>query len=274
MAINYAEKYSPVVDELFSRGSITQIAFNTDYDWAGVKTVNVYSIPTVPLEDYTRSGMQRFGTPSELQDNVQEMTLTQDKSFTFTIDRGNNMDQMGVKGAAQALAREIRDVVTPHVDTYRLATVASKATAANTSTAALDQTDAYEAFLDGQAAMGDNLVPEGGRIAYVSYDYYKKIKLDPSFIKQGDMAQQLTITGAVGVVDGVPIIPAPASRLPANTNFLLVHPVSSVAPMKLVEYRIHVDPPGISGTLVEGRLYFDAFVLDNKVNAIYWSKSA
>lgn len=272
MAINFAEKYSPKVDELFSRESITNIGFNNDYDWNGVKTVHVYSIPTVPLDDYTRSGMSRFGTPGELQDNTQEMTLTQDKGFTFTIDRGNNIDQMGVKGAAQALAREIRDVVVPHIDTYRLATLAANAGQSSVDT--IDQTNAYDAFLDGMAYMGDNLVPEGGRIAFISYDYYKKIKLDPSFVKQGDMSQRITINGQIGAIDGTPLIVAPSSRLPSDTNFMIVHPVAGIAPMKLVEYRTHVDPPGISGTLVEGRLYFDAFVLDNKKDAIYWSKSA
>ena len=30
------------------------------------------------------------------------------------------------------------------------------------------------------------------------------------------------------------------------------------------------NPPGISGSLVEGRIVYDAFVLDNNVKAIYY----
>lgn len=115
MAINYAEKYSAVVDERFSLATVTNIAFNNDYDWIGVKTVNVYSLPTQPLVDYTRSGLARYGTPQELQDTVQELTLTQDKSFATTIDRGNNIDQMNVKGAASVLARQIRERIVPQL---------------------------------------------------------------------------------------------------------------------------------------------------------------
>lgn len=35
-------------------------------------------------------------------------------------------------------------------------------------------------------------------------------------------------------------------------------------------YRIHDDPPGISGWLVEGRTIYDCFVLNEKRNALYY----
>ena len=38
---------------------------------------------------------------------------------------------------------------------------------------------------------------------------------------------------------------------------------------KLDDYKIHQDPPGINGNLVEGRVYYDAFVLDAKKDGIY-----
>lgn len=39
MAINYAEKYSPQVDERFKLGSLTTALVNHAYDWLGVATV-------------------------------------------------------------------------------------------------------------------------------------------------------------------------------------------------------------------------------------------
>ena len=62
----------------------------------------------------------------------------------------------------------------------------------------------------------------------------------------------------------------PAVRLPADFGFMLAHPVATVAPVKLEDFRIHQDPPGISGSLVEGRICYGAFVLDNKTKAIYY----
>ena len=62
----------------------------------------------------------------------------------------------------------------------------------------------------------------------------------------------------------------PKNGLPEGFGFMIAHPVATVAPSKLEDYKIHQDPPGISGSLVEGRICYDAFVLDNKVNAIYY----
>ena len=40
------------------------------------------------------------------------------------------------------------------------------------------------------------------------------------------------------------------------------------APVKLQDYKIHMDPPGINGWLVEGRLRYDSFILNEKADAI------
>ncbi|GHV09283.1 hypothetical protein FACS1894217_13200 [Clostridia bacterium] len=274
MAINYAEKYSPVVDERFSHASVTNVAFNNDYDWAGVQTVNVYSVATTAMNNYTRTGANRYGTPAELQDTKQAMTITRDRAFTQTIDRGNDIDQLGIKSAARALRRQMDEVVIPELDIYRISVVAAAANATNISNTVATAANSYSLFLKGQEALGNAKVPGVGRVAYMSYAYYNLLKLDPAFVKQGDMSQEMLRAGMMGMVDGVPLVPVPASYLPANQQFLIWHPQVAVAPVKLAELHIHVDPPGISGVLIEGRFYYDCFVLDNKKDAIYSSVSA
>ena len=51
MAINYADKYSAKIDERFKTGALTAPAINNDYDFTGVQTVKVYSIPTAGMND-------------------------------------------------------------------------------------------------------------------------------------------------------------------------------------------------------------------------------
>ena len=271
MAINLAAKYSPVVDERFSLSSVTNIAFNSDYDWNGVDTVNVYSIDTAPMGNYTRTGLNRFGTPVELGDSVQTMQLTRDRAFSFTVDRGNNQEQMYVKAAGQALGRQIAEVVVPEVDTYRISILSANTGASVQTTATA--TNAYKLFLDGQETLGNAKVPVAGRIAYVSYAYYNLLKLDQSFVRSGDVSQGMLVNGIMGMVDNVPIIPVPDTLLPGKLQFLLLHPIAGVAPITLSEFRIHENPPGVSGWLVEGRVIYDTFVLDSKRNAIYLSES-
>lgn len=271
MPINYAEKYSAKIDERFKLGALTTPIVNNDYDFVGVKTVKVYSVPTAEMNNYTRSGSSRYGSPSELENSLQELTLNRDRSFTFTIDRGNYDDTMMINSAGAALQRQIDEVVIPELDIYRLGVICAKA--GKTVTADIDKTNAYESFLDGTVALTEAKVPTAGRVAYVSPAFYKTIKTDEIFIKSGDLAQNMLIKGQVGIVDGIPIVTVPSAYLPENTQFVITNPIATVGPVKLSEYKIHDNPPGINGWLVEGRVYYDAFVLDNKKNAIYVHKS-
>ena len=107
MAVNYAEKYAAVIDEKFSEESRTEAAINRDYDFTGVNKVNVYSIPTVPLQDYDMAAQgNRYGTPVELGSDIQTLEMTQDKSFTFTVDRRNNTDQRRQRSGPTASGRD------------------------------------------------------------------------------------------------------------------------------------------------------------------------
>lgn len=268
MTVNLAEKYSTKIDEKFKLGAVTTPAVNNDYDFVGVKTVKVYSIPTVAMGDYTRTGANRYGSPKELDDTVQELTLTRDRAFTFTIDKGNLVDQMMIKEAGKALARQIDEQVIPEIDIYRISKIAASAGSSSTP-AAITEQNAYTAFLDGQVALTDAKAPLAGRIAYVTPAFYKAIKLDATFVKASDIAQDMLVKGQVGMVDGVSIIVVPTTYMPTNTDFIITHPVACCAPIKLTEYKVHDNPPGINGVLVEGRIYYDAFVLTNKAKAIY-----
>lgn len=91
-----ASKYSTKVDELFSREALKNLVTNRDYSWDGVDTVYVYSIPTVTMNDYVRSGANRYGTPDELGNSTQKLQIRKDRSWTFTIDKLNKNQSMMV----------------------------------------------------------------------------------------------------------------------------------------------------------------------------------
>lgn len=275
MAVNLASKYSKKVDERFKLKSLTEAGINRDYEWTGVATIYVYSIPTAPMNDYQRTGTNRYGTPGELDNNIQEMTITKDRSFTFTIDRGNYNDTQMVMQVGKALARQIDEVIVPEIDIYRLSAMATVAeTAGGKKEGTVDNENAYEAFLEGTSYFADNKVPSAKRIAWVTPEFYKYLKLDPSFIKASDLGQKMLINGQVGEVDGVKIVLTPTSYLPTNTLYLLAHPAATIAADKLQDYKTHDNPPGINGWLVEGRVIYDAFVLNNKNKALFICKKS
>ena len=104
--VNYASKYAQAVDERFKLGSLTAGIVNNNYDWLGVETVTVYSVPTVAMGNYTASGANRYGSPTELGNEKQEMKVAQDRAFTFTIDRKSYDDTMMTMEAGAALRRQ------------------------------------------------------------------------------------------------------------------------------------------------------------------------
>ena len=276
MSINLASKYSNKVDERFQLKSLTEnIGLNNEYDWAGVKTISVYSIDNAAMENYTRTGTSRYGTPTELGDTKVDYTLSKDRSFATTIDKGNNTEQLMIKSAGKFLSRQTNEVVVPEIDVYRLATWSAAGIAnSHTDTTAITASNAYLKFLEAQAALDDDKVPVTGRICFVTPAYHNFIKQDSTFNRASDMNQKMLINGQVGEIDGVKIIKAPSSYFPANHAFILMHPKVSVSPKKLEDYKVHQDPPGISGHLIEGRIIYDCFVLAQKVNGIWVHKVA
>ena len=269
MAINYAEKYSPIVDERFKLGALTGGIVNNEYDWVGVSTVQVYSIPTASMNNYSLTGSSRYGTPAELQNTIQELTVSQDRSFTFTIDRKSVDDTMFVMEAGRALRRQIDEVVIPEIDSYRIAALAGGAPAAQVhDAAAVTAANAYTLFLAAQEDLDNNKVPQGGRFAIVTPAYLNFLKQNENFIKQSDMSQEIMINGVIGEVDGVMILRAPTSYFPTNVQCIVSNRMVMPSPVKLQDYKIHENPPGINGWLVEGRVRYDSFVLNEKKVAI------
>ena len=270
--INYADKYSNILDEKFKVESKSDIAVNQDYDFVGAKTVKIQSVNTVELSNYTRSGSNRYGTPNELDNAIQEMTMSQDKSFTFTIDKMNEDETNGALNAGKALNRQIRERVIPAVDAYRFGVMAKKAGHIEKSVT-LSASNVYGAIVDATTYLDDREVPMDGRILVVTSATYGLMKKSKDIVMETEVGMDMKVKGVIGSLDGMTIVKVPSNRLPEGFQFLITHRVATTAPVKLAEYKIHTDAPGISGSLVEGRVYYDAFVLDNKKDAIYYVTS-
>ena len=159
----------------------------------------------------------------------------------------------------------------PEFDTYVFAKLAAAATArGNYATTAITKSNAYEMFLQGEEFLGNHNVPDKGRVAFCSYRFANLLKQDPAFMKYSNLSQEMVIKGVLGECDGIKVVKVPSSRLPAGCAFIITHPMACTAPKQLQEYKTHDNPPGISGWLVEGRVIYDAFILNEKANAVYY----
>lgn len=269
MAITLHDKFAKQIQQKFTKESIAKGILSDQYSWAGVKTVKISTLQTVPLNDYTRTGANRYGEPVEMQDMVQELTLTQDKSFALTIDKGNQQDQNGIKAAGQALSLQIKERMVPALDTYVLAQLAQKAGKIVGNGTALTKTTVAGRIDDGVAFLDDAEVPEEGRTLLVSSGTFTLLKQSGVDLSCDEVVKKAWVKGKVGEYSGMNVVKVPAGRWPANVNFMIVHKNAGCAPVKLNDTKVHQDPPGLSGNLLEGRQYYDCFVFGAKCNGVY-----
>jgi len=275
MAIELATQFLPYVDEQFKAESKRQVITNNDFEFTGAHSVKVYKVTTSAMNDYDREGTgvnhSRYGQIQGLDATTEEFTLKKDRSFTFALDKLDVDETKAALQAAAALARQLREVVIPEVDTYVYGKVV--AGAGTTETGALTDKNVYDAILKATEVLDTAEVPETNRVLLVTPDTYTIMKKNASIVMATDVGQDMRKLGVIGMLDGATIIKVPKIRLPEDVNFVLVHPSATVAPVKLEDYKIHKDPPGISGNLVEGRIAYDAFVLENKTKGIYVHKA-
>ena len=278
MAIELVEKYLPYVDEQFTTESKKNVLTNQDFSFSGSHTVKVYKISTGTMNDYGRSGPRtgnwsRYGEVQSLDATTQTMTLDKDRSFTFAIDALDADETGDALEAASALGRQIREVVIPEVDTYVLGKMCRLA-GNKPEAKAITKTSIYVEIITGNKALDDAEAPETGRILVVTPDTYLLMKQCKDIVMETDIGADMRIRGVIANLDGLSVMRVPASRLPEGFGFMIAHPCATVAPTKLESYKVHQDPPGISGSLVEGRVVYDAFVLENKAKAIYYQAQA
>lgn len=283
MAVNLVTKFLPYVDEMFSTESKKSMLTNNDFAWTGAHTVKVHKVNTVPMTDYDRDGSSvgiapedgepvvwsRYGALGAVENTLEEFTLTKDRSFTFAIDKLDQDETDGVLGSAAALARQQREVIIPEVDKYVYGVMTAGA-GTKPAPVTLTEDNIYDEILKGNTALDNAEVNETGRVLMVTPDVYLLMKKCPDITLNSDIGQEVRLKGVIADLDGVSVMKIPAARLPKDFGFMIAHPVATVAPTKLEEYKTHDNPPGISGTLVEGRIVYDAFVLDNKAKAIYY----
>ena len=281
MSIELVKKYAPATDELFAAESKKSLLTNTDYDWTGAHSIALWKISTVGMNDYTRNrysfdeepegsiaSISRYGELIDLSAQTEELLLKKDRSFIFNVDKMDTDETSNQVEAGKALARQLREVVVPEVDKY-VYDVMVKGAGAIAEKETLTESNIYLKILQGTEFMDDAEVPDTDRVLVVTPTVYSLLKRAVQF-DNTDVGAEMRAKGVVGIIDGLAVVKVPAARLPEEFGFMIAHPSACTAPVKLEDYGTHNDTPLSSGTIVTGRIIYDAFVLDNKKAGIYY----
>ena len=267
MAIYLTEQYAKAVEKLYTHTSFLRPHCKAHVDMIGKKTCKVYQILTSDLNDYKREGANRYGMPNDVQDIVNEYTITQDKAFTAIVDKGDGSQQAISNKAGQYLRQQISEKCVPTGDKYGFARIARFGHIQGVS-AAPTKSDIVSTVYDAAAYMDDHYVPDNGRILFVRVSDYKKIILSDEWIKLDNLAGKQLPTGTVGQIAGFTVVKVPDRLFPTDVYMIAIHEQALAFPYTIDDTKIHQDPPGVSGALIEGRQIYDLFVLSSRADSV------
>lgn len=272
MAINLATKYSEKIAQIFTQESVVDGKTNKDYEFTGVRSIHIQTPITQPLNDYTKTGANRYGTPTEMQDSDQELILSKDRSFSITIDKGNLTMQQNTKKSGKMLNAEIKEQVTPEMDKYALQQYADNAG----KILALGADPATGTVVDllntGMTYVSNKKVPVDGRYIWIGWTDFGILRTSTQWMGIDKLGAIALEKGELGSFMGARVIPVPDDYLMKGTSqchFLIAHKSAIMQPKKIQDYFVKQDPPGINGALLEGRFIYDAFVIGAKADGIY-----
>ena len=283
MAINLVTKFSPLVDERFEVESKSSLVTNKDYDFIGTHSIKIYSVGTAEMNDYGRNTsisnnestdvLSRYGAIKDLSTSIQEVSMEKDRSFAFVVDKEDSDETLQALNAGSALARQLREVVIPEVDTYTYKKMADNAGKTEWNKT-ITKANAYESLTDATEYMDEKKVPADGRVVVCTPAFYKLLKQDSNAVLETEVGQDMRVKGVIANMDGMTIQKVVSTLLPTNINFMVAHKVATTQAIKLAEYKLHTDTVLASGTIVTGRIYYTAFVRNNKKDAIYVNTKA
>ena len=268
--INLASKYETKLDERYKLQSRTDSCIGTGYNWEGVNSIKVWSLTSADLNDYNASAASnRFGTPSEVDDEVNTYQLMKKRSFAKTFDITNVQDQMFTKRANAYLKQMWDEKYVPEIDKHRLQAWANGAGLGKLNGTKLTKGTIMEALLMADAALDDAFVPSEGRTFFVRTDIAVATKLATELAYSQEWVNKAIVRGKIGEINGNNVITVPKSIMPKGVEFMVKYRGATADPMKLKMLRANDNAPGYAGTLMEGLCRYDAFVLAQKADGIY-----
>ena len=284
--IQLAEKFLPVIDDIFKAASVTQEldAQTQGVGFEGTKAIKVLKVATTGLGDYSREDGYPKGDATATWET---MTLTEERGKEISIDRMDNEETLG-KAFGAVTGTFVRDHVVPEMDAYRFATYASAdGILSKTATAALAADDIIAEIDNAVKEMDAKEVPTAGRILYVNSDL--KPILNKALTRHwgSDAAVNTALTEYNGMKIKYVVPTRFYSAVTMNTgegswgfakgegaksiNFMIIYPPAVVQAKKLELPKIFSPDENQEKDAwkFQFRLYHDAFVYENKACGIF-----
>lgn len=283
--IALAEKFVPVIDQLYKKASLTSILdAATKPDFTGTNTVKIMKVSTTGLGDYSRE----TGYPTgDVSVTWEALKLNEERGKEMSIDRMDDEETLGMAFGA-AMNEFIRLHVAPEVDAYRFAKYASASGIGSVSADITEGAALLAAIDEASKELDENEAPES-RVLFVASS------LKP--LLMGAVSRDWGSEGAISRVmtsyNDMPIIYVPQTRFytgvtmnaggsawgyaknGANINFMMVEKQAVLQATKMALPKIFSPDENQSKDAwkFQYRLYHDAIVYENKAGGIFVHKA-
>ena len=263
MAINLFETHAKPLDTMYTEESYLKGKTSNQWSWDGAKTIKITSIVTQPPQNYNRTASaNRYGTPKEVQDVLDIHTIRRDRSVSMVVDKGNNVQGGHLKEAGKVIKQEMQEQFIPESDQYALQEWATNAGFAIGLAAEPTKSTIVEHLVAIETRFANKRVPKTDRYVYIGNKYVGMLR--QSLTDCDTITDKLLLKGVVGDFGTLHLVGVPDTDLPAGVYMIATHKNAVVYPVQIKDVKLHVDPPGFSGNLMEFRHIYDAFVIGTK----------
>lgn len=280
-SIELAEKYQPLIDEVYKEASLTDDLESQEVKFDNTKTVKILKVQVPDLGDYSRNSGFAIG---DVVAEWEAWTLQEDRGREFSIDAMDNEETLDLT-FGKASSEFIRTKVVPEVDMYRFAKIAQTEGITTGSGELTTGEDVEAAIVAAQAELDDAEVPKEGRILYITSQAKNLLKREfaKRFTSKNDILNR-----TFEEFDGMKLVTVPKGRFVSkisknaqgayqkaadgtDINFILLAPsaVEAVAKHRKLRVWNPDENQEMDAYKFQYRIYHDLFVYENKVAGIY-----
>lgn len=213
-SITLAQKYLPLLDDVYKREALTNIFDNAAAEWVGVDTVKMMVVDPVGMGNYDRNAGY---VPGDVDAGWETFKIEQDRGRSYNLDYLDNEEYLD-RLVGSTLGEVERRFVIPEVDAFRFSKWAGTQ-GIDGATGTLTASTTKDAIFTAEASMDDNEVPYEGRILFVNPTVYNYLKGE---IEHRVINIDKNVNYNVDIFDDMRVIRVPSARF--NTAITLANP--------------------------------------------------
>lgn len=267
MAINLVKKYHDKLVKALDYAS--QLAGKTtdEYKLDGGEGVYLTSLVPQALNNYNMSATSnRYGTPAEMQDTQQYIGWDYDKSYAITVDKANYQDGGYLKTAGAVIEEQNNDIVAPFIEQNFYAKLCGNAGKVVTGNAP-SSSDIMSRLTAIEAAFRNARIPKADRFVAVPTTILQLIR--HALTNCDNITDKLLMKGLVGRIGTLNVIEVADNDFLSDVYLVAWYRKAALRAFDIKESKVHQDPPGINGILVEYRVRGVNMVVGKYAGGVY-----